>query len=148
MEGLNWCLSYYHNGCPSWNWFFPGYFAPLGSDLFHLSDLKIKFTKGRPFEPVTQLLAVLPPKSSNLLPESLAKLMIQEDSPISNFYPENFQIDMNGKKNIWEGIVLLPFIEQEKLLGEVKINKKTTDLSLEEKTRNCFARDIIFYSNS
>jgi len=74
--------------------------------------------------------------------------MIQEDSPISNFYPENFQIDMNGKKNIWEGIVLLPFIEQEKLLGEVKINKKTTDLSLEEKTRNCFARDIIFYSNS
>jgi len=148
MEGLNWCLSYYHNGCPSWNWFFPGYFAPLGSDLSHLSDLKIKFTKGRPFEPVTQLLAVLPPKSSNLLPESLAKLMIQEDSPISNFYPENFQIDMNGKKNIWEGIVLLPFIEQEKLLGEVKINKKTTDLSLEEKTRNCFARDIIFYSNS
>jgi len=146
IEGLNWCLNYYHNGCPSWNWFFPGYFGPLGSDLSHLSDLSIKFTKGRPFEPITQLLAVLPPKSSKLLPESLAKLMIQDNSPISNFYPENFQIDMNGKKNVWEGIVLLPFIEQKKLLEEVKINKINSDLSFEEKNRNCFARDIIFYS--
>mmetsp|Transcript_51534 Transcript_51534/g.75383 ORF Transcript_51534/g.75383 Transcript_51534/m.75383 type:complete len:550 (-) Transcript_51534:45-1694(-) len=147
IEGLNWCLNYYHNGCPSWNWFFPGYFGPLGSDLSRLSDLSIKFTKGRPFEPITQLLAVLPPKSSNLLPESLAKLMIQDNSPISNFYPENFQIDMNGKKNVWEGIILLPFIEQKKLLEEVKINKINNDLSFEEKNRNCFARDIIFYSN-
>lgn len=147
IEGLNWCLSYYHNGCPSWNWFFPGYFAPLGSDLSFLSELKIKFNKGRPFEPIVQLLAVLPPKSSNLLPDSLAKLMIKEDSPISDFYPENFQIDMNGKKNLWEGIVLLPFIDQEKLLGEVDKNRKKNKLSIEEETRNCFGKDIVFYSN-
>ena len=147
IEGLNWCLSYYHTGCPSWDWFFPGYFGPLGSDLHRLSDLKIKFKKGRPFEPVTQLLAVLPPKSSRLLPQNLANLMVEKDSPISDFYPENFQIDMNGKKNIWEGIVLLPFIEQEKLLGEVKKTRKKTKLSGEEEFRNCFAKDIIFYSN-
>lgn len=147
IEGLNWCLSYYHNGCPSWNWFFPGYFAPFGSDLCYLSELKIKFNKGRPFEPVVQLLAVLPPKSSNLLPDSLANLMIKEDSPISDFYPENFQIDMNGKKNIWEGIVLLPFIEQEKLLGQVNTNRKKNELSIEEEIRNCFGKDIVFYSN-
>jgi len=147
IEGLNWCLSYYHIGCPSWDWFFPGYYAPLGSDLSRLSELNIKFKKGRPFEPITQLLAVLPPKSSNLLPQSLANLMVENDSPISDFYPENFQIDMNGKKNIWEGIVLLPFIEQEKLLGEVKKTRKKTKLSGEEEFRNCFAKDIIFYSN-
>jgi len=147
IEGLNWCLSYYHHGCPSWNWFFPGYFAPLGSDLSCLSDLKIKFNKGRPFEPIIQLLAVLPPKSSCLLPESLADLMVKEDSPISDFYPENFQIDMNGKKNIWEGIVLLPFIEQDKLLEEVKKNKTKSKFLFEEEARNCFAKDVIFYSN-
>ena len=147
IEGLNWCLSYYHHGCPSWNWFFPGYFAPLGSDLSCLSNLKIKFNKGRPFEPIIQLLAVLPPKSSCLLPESLADLMVKEDSPISDFYPENFQIDMNGKKNIWEGIVLLPFIEQEKLLEEIKKNRTKSKFLFEEKARNCFAKYVIFYSN-
>jgi len=147
IEGLNWCLSYYHSGCPSWDWFFPGYFGPLCSDLYGLSDLNIKFKKGRPFEPLTQLLAVLPPKSSNLLPQNLADLMVEKDSPISDFYPENFQIDMNGKRNIWEGIVLLPFIEQEKLLGEVGKTKKKSKLSVEEENRNCFAKDLIFFSD-
>jgi len=74
--------------------------------------------------------------------------MIENDSPISDFYPENFQIDMNGKRNIWEGIVLLPFIEQEKLLGEVEKTKKKSKLSVEEENRNSFAKDLIFISNS
>jgi 5'-3' exoribonuclease 2 len=74
--------------------------------------------------------------------------MIEKDSPISDFYPENFQIDMNGKRNIWEGIVLLPFIEQEKLLNEVKKTKEKSKLSIEEENRNCFTRDLIFFSNS
>jgi len=147
IEGLNWCLSYYHIGCPSWGWFFPGYFAPLGSDLTYLSDLHISFNKGRPFEPIIQLLAVLPPKSSDLLPDCLARLMVNPKSPILDFYPENFQIDMNGKKNIWEGIVLLPFIDQKRLLEEVNITRVETKLSVEEEKRNCFGKDIIFYSN-
>lgn len=147
IEGLNWCLSYYHIGCPSWDWFFPAYFAPLGSDLYNLSDLKVRFFKGRPFEPMIQLLAVLPPKSSNLLPKSLAQLMVDPDSPIFDFYPENFKIDMNGKKNIWEGVVLLPFIDQIKLLEAVKENRKKNKLSAKEEERNCFGKDIIFYSN-
>ena len=73
--------------------------------------------------------------------------MVKEDSPISDFYPENFQIDMNGKKNIWEGIVLLPFIEQEKLLEEIKKNRTKSKFLFEEEARNCFAKDVIFYSN-
>ena len=72
--------------------------------------------------------------------------MVGQNSPISEFYPENFQIDMNGKKNIWEGIILLPFIEQEKLLTEVKNCRSETNYSVEESIRNCFAKDIIFYS--
>ena len=51
------------------------------------------------------------------------------------------------KKNLWEGIVLLPFIDQEKLLGEVDKNRKKNKLSIEEETRNCFGKDIVFYSN-
>ena len=52
----------------------------------------------------------------------------------------------SSKKNIWEGIILLPFIEQEKLLTEVKNCRSETNYSVEESIRNCFAKDIIFYS--
>ena len=54
---------------------------------------------------------------------------------------------MNGKKNIWEGVVLLPFIDQIKLLEAVKENRKKNKLSAKEEERNCFGKDIIFYSN-
>ena len=72
--------------------------------------------------------------------------MVEKDSPISDFYPENFQIDMNGKRNIWEGIVLLPFIDQKTLLKEVENSRKKTKLSDEECIRNSFGKDIVFYS--
>mmetsp|Transcript_29498 Transcript_29498/g.57744 ORF Transcript_29498/g.57744 Transcript_29498/m.57744 type:complete len:514 (-) Transcript_29498:566-2107(-) len=98
IQGLNWCLYYYHKGCPSWNWFYPEYYAPLTSDLKELKSILIKFTKGRPFEPLIQLLSVLPPKSSIFLPISFANLMTDEKSPILDFYPNNFKMDLNGKK--------------------------------------------------
>lgn len=147
IQGLTWCLFYYHKGCPSWNWFYPEYYAPLTSDLRDLRRIDIKFTKGRPFEPLIQLLSVLPPKSSNFLPLSLAKLMVDEKSPILNFYPSNFKMDLNGKKNLWEGVVLLPFIDQDKLLETVNIYGDKEKLYLEEKFRNCFGKDIIFFKN-
>jgi 5'-3' exonuclease len=148
IQGLSWCLYYYHKGCPSWNWFFPEYYAPLTSDLKNLKNLKIRFTKGRPFEPLIQLLSVLPPKSSTFLPYSFAKLMNDDDSPILNFYPKNFKMDLNGKKNLWEGVVLLPFIDEKKLLEAICSVGKKDELNSEEKIRNCFGKDIVFFSVS
>jgi len=100
IHGLNWCLYYYHLGCPSWNWYYPEYYTPLASDLKNLYKIKINFTKGRPFEPLMQLLSVLPPNSSSFLPKSFENLMIQKNSPILNFYPLNYKIDLNGKKKL------------------------------------------------
>mmetsp|Transcript_46971 Transcript_46971/g.96038 ORF Transcript_46971/g.96038 Transcript_46971/m.96038 type:complete len:543 (-) Transcript_46971:1085-2713(-) len=145
ITGLHWCLFYYHKGCPSWDWFYPEYYAPLASDLKNLKELEINFTKGRPFEPLVQLLAVLPPKSSDFLPKAFANLMIDQDSTISNFYPNDFKIDMNGKRNVWEGVVLLPFIDQEKLISIIKDKSIKSGLLKEEKLRNCFGKDVIFY---
>ena len=36
--------------------------------------------------------------------------MTQDDSPIIDFYPVDFNLDQNGKLMEWEAVVLIPFI--------------------------------------
>lgn len=38
--------------------------------------------------------------------------MTSEQSPIYDWYPLNFETDLNGKMQQWEAVVLLPFIEE------------------------------------
>ena len=61
IEGICWVYSYYYNGCVSWEWYYPFHYSPFASDLSDISNLEIKFELGRPFKPIEQLLAVLPP---------------------------------------------------------------------------------------
>ena len=42
--------------------------------------------------------------------------MTEETSPIHDFYPKQFELDMNGKKQDWEAVVKIPFIDQARLL--------------------------------
>ena len=39
-------------------------------------------------------------------------LMTDEHSPILDFYPLKFSIDLNGKRQEWEAVVLIPFIDE------------------------------------
>lgn len=50
--------------------------------------------------------------SKDLLPKPFQELMTDETSPILDYYPLNFQTDLNGKKNEWEAVVLIPFINE------------------------------------
>lgn len=38
--------------------------------------------------------------------------MEDDKSPIISYYPKEFRTDLNGKKQDWEAVVLIPFIEQ------------------------------------
>ena len=82
----------------------------------NLSGLDCEFEKGAPFTPLMQLLSVLPPQSSNFLPPKYTELMVDERSPIIENYPLDFDVDPNGKKNSWESIVRIPFIDECALL--------------------------------
>ncbi len=58
-------------------------------------------------------------------------LMTDANSPIHDFYPTDFRVDMEGKRNDWEGVVLIPFIDEARLLaashtvGPAKLSKVT-----------------------
>ena len=38
--------------------------------------------------------------------------MTNDTSPVIDFYPVNFDLDLNGKLQEWEAVVLIPFIEE------------------------------------
>jgi 5'-3' exoribonuclease 1 len=46
--------------------------------------------------------------------------MYDPNSPILDFYPTEFESDLNGKKQEWEAIVKIPFIDEERLLRAMK----------------------------
>ena len=38
--------------------------------------------------------------------------MVNDISPILDFYPLHFDTDLNGKQHEWEAVVLIPFIDE------------------------------------
>ncbi|KAH8601378.1 exoribonuclease 2 [Bisporella sp. PMI_857] len=146
VEGLAWVLLYYFQGCPSWDWYYPYHYAPFAADFSNLKDMKISFKKGKIFKPFEQLMGVLPAGSRQAIPEVFHPLMTDPDSEIIDFYPEDFVVDLNGKKFSWQGVALLPFIDSQRLLDAMA--KKYPLLSPEEAARNGVGRDILLVAEA
>ena len=102
----------------------------------------MNFHLGQPFRPYQQLMGVLPDRSKRIVPTVYHDLMTNPDSPIIDFYPRDFDLDMNGKKMEWEAVVKIPFIDEVRLLGAMK--PKDSLLSQAEKDRNEFGVSLKF----
>lgn len=148
IEGLCWVLVYYYQGVASWTWFYPYHYAPFASDLIGCSTLKCGelgyFSKGTPFQPFQQLMSVLPPCSAEEagIPVAMRELMKQPFSPMIDFYPVDFGLDLNGKRFTWQAVVLLPFIDEPRLvriLGPLLKRLQPT-----EKVRNRRGQELVF----
>lgn len=146
VEGLAWVLLYYFQGCPSWEWYYPYHYAPFAADFVDLEKLELHFEKGRISKPFEQLMSVLPAASRHAIPEIFHDLMLDEDSEIIDFYPEDFALDLNGKKFAWQGVVLLPFIDMKRLLAAIE--KRYPLLSPADVIRNGLGKIVMLLSDA
>jgi len=140
LESLYFTLNYYLVGCPSWSWHYKFRVAPLLNDVFKYLDKNKDIEKfnnfklDSPMTPFQQLLFILPPQNSHILPEVLRPIMNDDSIGVTQYYPEEIRIDaaFGGKTMYSEAI--LPEIDDNKLRNIIeKYEKKLTG---NEKNRN------------
>jgi Xrn1 helical domain/Xrn1 SH3-like domain len=73
-------------------------------------------------------------------------LMTHPSSPIKEKYPTDFQVDLNGKRNDWEAVVLLPFMDEDSLLAAVQ-SIPFSELTPGERARNSHGPSKHFLSS-
>lgn len=142
VQGLQWVLYYYYRGIASWPWFFKYHYSPMISDVKKGLKADMNFQLGQPFLPYQQLMGVLPDRSKKIVPVTYHDLMINSNSPIIDFYPRDFDLDMNGKKQDWEAVVKIPFIDEKRLIAAMAT--KDNGLGPDEKARNSFGVQLKF----
>ena len=79
-------------------------------------------------------MAVFPSQSRKFLPIEWQSLMTTKESPIIDFYPLDFCVDLNGKRQAWQGVALLPFVDEKRLHRTLEHVYST--LTNEERKRN------------
>lgn len=142
FKGLDWVLAYYTKGVPSWKWYFPYYYAPFASTLAKYANTytRHRFNLSTPLTPFQQLLSVLPPQSSNLLPKPLGDLLL--NPPLNKYCPKKVEIDFSGVRKEHEGLTLITFMNQEEMIREYI--KAITNVTDQERRRDRLGKSYIY----
>jgi len=139
VVGLLFVGTYYYQGMPDWQYCYPFYHGPFFHELAAYSHsimsewIQIQFDERPPLSPVIQLLCVLPPESKRWVPECFQEFY-EPSSPLIDLYPTEFKIDCDAVQNEYEGIVLLPRMDTERVEQECK--RVLHRLTEKEKKRN------------
>lgn len=130
VRTLQWVLDYYFKTVVDWKHYYPYHYAPFVSDLPFFTK---RFLEGgsdhdkhdnwtdfepdtKPLLPFEQQMFIMPVASHRILPECYRCLFTAE-SPVAEFFPDEFKTDLNGKLADWEAVVLIPFIDEVSLLS-------------------------------
>jgi 5'-3' exonuclease len=109
--GLTWCTSYYFKGYKSVSnlWYYPYNFSPDLQTLLETKFEKENVSYTPALEHHEALLAMMPKTSKELLDPEYRKYM-EDDSPLSFYYPDTFKEYSVLKRYQWECVPLLPKI--------------------------------------
>lgn len=138
FKGIIWNGKYYFDKCKSWSWKYPYLHGPFVSDLYkYIKNCKFDINKinikdNGSLYPCQQLLAVLPPKCSYLLPNNYKYLTTKEESPIIDLYPKRIKVDKYGQYKDFKCIPLIPLVNQNYIIDATKNIK----LEKSEQVRN------------
>ena len=141
LESLMFTLKYYFQGCPSWSWHYKYRTSPLLSDVYYALENNIVimnnlvFDLGTPYTPFQQLMLILPPQLNNLVPSVLRPIMTDDKFLCTQYYPTEFVLDVCvGIKQEYSE-ALLPEIDEDLLLENVrKCEKKLSNSEIERNT--------------
>lgn len=129
-EGLEWVLHYYITGCIDWKWYYPYKAAPCLRELSIYYSNRIyptEFSDSKPYNPLEQLILVIPQNSFHLLPELYSKCILN-NIDLYHFYPDDFDVDIEKKLWFHECNPILPIIDDSQIISKIsKIQLSTID---------------------
>lgn len=121
VHGLSFVIKYYSVSIPTFEWYFEYHYAPLMTDLHRFAkDSKISVwndLQSWTFQPALTLnqalLGIIPPSSVNVLPTSLQPLL--QRNAEHELFKEDFKVDLEGKQQDYEAVLLLPIVDYKTL---------------------------------
>ena len=124
LQGLEWTMKYYTQGCPDYRWRYKYNYPPLLTDLMkYIPIFATEFVPVTPFNPVSemvQLCYVLPRQSLHLLPTHLYNALIKEHD---GWYKSDCEFVWSYCRYFWESHVELPEIDISELESFVSKHK-------------------------
>ena len=121
LEGLEWTLKYYTEGCVDWHWGYDYNYPPLIVDLVKyipsFDTTMIKINDLPPVSPLVQLSYVLPGASLSLLPKNIETAL---RSNYSECYREEHEFCWAYCRYFWEGHALMPSFDIDALERLIK----------------------------
>lgn len=140
IEGIQWVHAYYFHKDFNCAWYYPYNYSPCLLDISnyvnnHISGKNVfdicysshsshlLFMHGIK-DPVVQLLMVLPPQSSYLLPSTIKPLTTDITKGVCHYYPSSFKLCTFLKTYLWECGAMLPDIDFDHLLKNYLQQKK------------------------
>jgi 5'-3' exonuclease len=112
LEGLEWTMKYYTEGCADWRWHYKYNYPPLLNDLLkyipHFGSEFVPKKQDLAVSPLVQLCYVLPRHSLHFLPEKLYKVLVSEHE---DWYKTDCEFVWAFCRYFWECHIVMPELD-------------------------------------